>query len=631
MLQLIRDRAQGVFAWIIVGLIIIPFALWGLNEYVGGGGAPPVATVNGDDISANALENGYYRQRQQLQQMFGDKLPPNLFSEERLKAQVLEQLIDDQLVQQESEAKRMRIGNEQLWRMISSYDVFQEEGHFSRAAYERTLSMQGMQPGMFEGQLRRDLLLQQYRDSIRQSSFTTAYEVEQQLSLQNQSRDMGYVRIALSGFQDQMTVSDEEIAAEYAAHPDRYQRPEQVSLRYVELKLGDLAAGVEVSESDLKNRYEAQKINYRTPEERQASHILIEVGEDADEEAVIAAEAAIGAAQKRIEEGEPFAEVAKSVSQDPGSAPAGGDLGFFGRGVMDSAFEDAVFALQPGEMSAPVRSSFGFHLIQLIAARGGETKSFDEVKAALRKELQSEIAERELDDRAEILANLTFENPDTLQPAAEDLGLTLKETPLFSRSGGEGVSADPKVIEAAFSEDLLHRGNNSALLELSRGHFLVARLLQHQPSGLRALEEVADEVRQAVVESKSRTLASELADRLLTAIEDGKEASEVAAAHELSWQEQQGVGRNATGLDRELVSELFRISAPDEGGSQLKKVLLKNGDVAIIELRAVHSGSTGSEEERAEMRRALQRGNGSASLNAVLTTQREQSKIRRRE
>ncbi|MBF0218996.1 MAG: SurA N-terminal domain-containing protein [Gammaproteobacteria bacterium] len=633
MLQLIRDRAQGVFAWIIVGLIIIPFALWGLNEYVGGGSSPPVATVNGDAIAQVELENAYYRQRQRLQQMFGEQLPANLFDENQMRQQLLSQLIEDRVVLQQSRDQMMYISNEQLVQVIHSVPLFQQDGRFSMEAYQRALSMQGMQPASFEDQLRRDLLLQQYRGSIEGSEFVTAQEVSYFKRLQNQTRHIGYTLVKGERFTPSITVSDAAIEAEYQNNSAAYQTPETLKIAYLELDQQQIAAAVTIEESELRERYDAQIVNYRTADERHASHILFEVASDADAAAV---EAQAIAVRDRIEKGEAFATLAKSISQDPGSASQGGDLGFFGRGVMDEAFEETAFNLEVNGVSQPVRSSFGYHLIKLHEKRGGETKPFDAVREQILRELQSERAEQLLFDRAESLANLTFENPDSLAPAAKALGLTIAYSDALTRDGGSGIASDSKVVEAAFSDDVLLRGNNSTLLELTPSHLVVLRLHEHTPAGVRPLAEVKETIHQRLVQQQAQAQAKMVATDLLKQLEGSSDAPEaVMAAQQQSWQQQERLGRLDSELDRELVNAIFRMPHPEGDKVVYQQVELKNGDQAIVALYQVNVAAeevAGSEPVTTEpqLQEQLLQNHTNAALEAVIGASLKASKIERK-
>lgn len=598
MLEHIRSRATGWFAWIIVGMIIIPFALWGVHQYIGGGGDTSVAKVDGVEISQGQLQSAYLQQRQRLQQMFGGKLPP-MFSDKMIKSQVLQQLVEKQMMVQAASDNGLRIGDKTLAATITGIDAFKENGKFSEARYRQLLGAQGMTPGAFEQRVRRDLLASQLTDSVNKTAFATDADVDNYLKLQMQQRTVGYLTVAMSKFKDEVKVSDKEISDYYEKHSQDYMQPERVKVDYLELKLADLAAKIDVDEATMRERYEAHKINYQTPEQRKARHILIKVAKDAKPEEVAAAKKKIEAILARIRKGEDFAELAKKESQDPGSAKQGGELGFFGKGVMDPAFENATFALKKGEVSEPVRSSFGFHIIQLEDIKGGETKPFDEVKASIKKEIQNEKAEQQYYDMADQLANLTYEHPESLQVAAEQLKLPIKTSEYFSRNGGAGIASNPKVTAAAFSDDVLARGNNSEGIELERNHMVVLRIKDHQPAMLRPLDKVRAGIENTLKGDKAKDKAKELADAVLGRLRAGEQPAELAKALSVDWSEKKSVSRDSTELPRPISKAVFAMAKPTEGKPQTQVLAMPSGDDAVIILFAVEDGKPGDADEKA--------------------------------
>ena len=582
MLQFIRDNAQGWIAWVIVGLIIIPFALWGLNEYVGGGTEIAAAEVNGQEVSQRQLQEAYSRQRQRLQEMFGEQLPEELFSEASMKQQLLQQLIEDLVVLQSSSASKMRVGNAQLVATIHSIDAFKDNSQFSNELYERVLRTQGMTAGSFESRLRRDLMLQQYRGGIEGSEFTTATESNLVAALNRQQRHINYMTVPVSKFTATESVSEDEIQSYYNENQNRYRTAEMVKVNYIELKQDAIASDITVEESLLKERYESQIINYKTAEERRARHILLTDDDDAkakqDAESVLA----------KINSGESFEQLAKDLSQDPGSASQGGDLGFFGRGLMDKAFEDAAYLLQIGAVSPIVKSEFGYHIIKLEEIRGGETKSFADVKDDILKEVQQERAEQDFYDQAEMLANLTYEQPDTLEVAAEELKLKIQQTPLFAKSGGQGIAKNSKFSQAAFSEDVLQRGNNSEVIEITKNHLLVLRLETHQPEGVKPFEIVRNDIENEMLKNRAETSAKSYAESLLEKISRGEKSEELAKQENLKWSEIT-LKRDILDVDRAIVSTAFKMPHPKSGDSTRQLVKLGNGDQVLISLKFVET------------------------------------------
>ena len=626
MLQTIRDRAQGVFAWIIVGMISIPFALWGINSYFGGGSDDAIAEVEGVKISPRQVQAAYQQQRDRLAQMFGGKIPENLFSEEVMKRQILQQLIEKEVLIQAAVDNGMRIGDPQLASIVRGIDAFYVDGKFNYEEYERVLARQGMSPRMFEQRVRRDLLAGQLTGAVLDTEFSLDSEIDAQLRLLLQQRDSGYMILPLDKYEATIALTADEVQGYYETNAARFMRPEQVKIDYLELKAADMAMDIDVSEEELRQRYEAQKLNFRTAEERRASHILIAVPVGSDEaEAKGQAEALLA----RIQAGEDFATLAKAESQDPGSARNGGDLGFFGMGVMDKAFEEAAFALQQGEVSPVVRSAFGFHIIKLEAIKGGETKPYSEVAAALKRKMQNELAAEAFYDKAEQLASLTYEQPDTLAVAAERLQLAVKSSDYFSRAGGAGVAAQQKVVQAAFSEDVLARGNNSETIELADNHLVVVRINDHRPEALRPLEEVQAAIEASLKREKAQQMAQQEAAALLAKMQAGDKPETLAAASKLEWKRQAGLQRDAGNLEPAIVQEVFRMPQPVKGGVSLKQLTLPGGNQALIALYGTSDGDVAAAAGKLsrEVAQRLQRASADAAELSLIAGLRERAEI----
>lgn len=629
MLQIIRDRAQGVFAWIIVGLITIPFALWGINSYFGGGADDSVAEVDGAKISQREVQSAYQQQRDRLQQMFGGKIPDNLFSEEMMKGQVLQQLIEKEVLIQAAVDNGLRIGDSQLASIITGIDAFAVDGKFNAEQYERVLARQGMSPRLFEQRVRRDLMANQLTDTVTTTEFALDNEVDSYLRLQQQQRDIGYMVLPVSRFESEITVSADELRAYYEENSRRYMEPEQVKIDYLELKGADIAAAMAVSDEELRVRYEAQKLNFRTAEERQARHILIQVDSSASAQERDAARLKTEGLLQRLNSGEEFAALAQAESQDPGSAKKGGDLGFFGKGVMDPAFEQAAFALEKGALSGVVESAFGFHIIKLEAIKGGETKSYDQVAAELRREIQQERAAEIYFDKSEQLANFTYEQPDTLSVAAEQLALEIKSSDYFSRSGGSGISSDEKIVTAAFSEDVLVRANNSAPIELGDNHLVVLRIKQHQPEALRPFETVSAQIEATLKREKAMARAQETATALLAKLQAGENPESLAASWQLEWQRQSGLQRDNKVVTPDIVQAAFRMPHPAESASHSELLTLTGGDQALVALYAVHPGDSTAVAAniRSDAMQRLERAASNGVEQALIAALRQRAEI----
>ncbi|MDJ0863296.1 MAG: SurA N-terminal domain-containing protein [Gammaproteobacteria bacterium] len=629
MLQGIRDRAQGVLMWIIVGLIIATFALWGIHQYFGPDANVVVAKINDRELTLPEFQDAYQRQRFRLQAMLGPQFDLGRLDDSRLKRETLQQMIDQEVILQSAAAHGLRVGDEQLALQIRAISAFRADGGFSQAQYESWLRNQGYSPGYFEHNFRRSLLTDQLQSAVASSALVTEAAVDQALRLQEQTRDFAYLLVPMSAFRNQVEITEDEIRSYYESRRASFVNPEQVSVEYLVLSRATIAEQMSIEQSELERRYEEQKANYVAAEQRRASHILIAAAQDAPAGEVAAAEKKAQELRQRLTAGESFEELAKAESDDPGSAELAGDLGYFSRGVMDKPFEDAVFAMQSGEISDPVRSSFGFHIIRLDGIQAGDVKPLSEVQEQVRRELQLEKAEHLYFEQAEQLANLAFENPDTLEIAAETIGLEAKESEFFSRGGGPGILADRKVVAAAFAEEVLVNGNNSEPLELTNGRIVVLRVKEHRPPTDRALEEVRDEIVSLLTDDKAREMAMAQGQLSLKALREGADAESIAKEHDLKWNLREAVARTDSSMPAVVVKRAFQLSRPSPGESVYGSTVLPSGDFALISLTAVQDGepSASSKAARDALRASLERGLGEEVFSGFLQALRASSSI----
>ncbi len=592
MLQTIREKAQGWIAWAIVILITIPFALWGIGEYTGIGGEPVVATVNGQEITERDFESRYQQFRSELRQRLGSAYRPELFQEELMRGQVLDRMIDDLVIEQASRRMGLYAGDELVRQTILQFAAFQKDGQFDREAYERALRLQGyLGPGQFEERVRQSLITSQLGSAVRSTEFATPTELEDLVRLQRQQRNFSYLVVPAKEFRSDAALESAELEAYYEDHKARFRTPERVKVDYILLDVDSLGAGIEPSEEELMAFYEAHRQEYGAPEQRAASHILINLPEDADTDTEADARARIEAALARIRAGEAFAEVAKEVSEDPGSAAAGGDLGLFGPGAMVPEFEEAAFAAEVGEVAGPVRSPFGLHLILVTEVQPESIKEFSEAREQVLAGLRKSEAEQLLYDYAERLADLAYEQPDSLEPAAEELGLKLQTSDWFARDGGEDLLAHPKVKAAAFSEEVLTAGNNSEVLDLGDNRMLALRVREHELAAYKPLEEVRAEVEDLVRAEQALEQAREQGEQLVDRLKSGASLEELQAETGFALKQPGSLGREAREAPPGLVRQVFQLPRPADSSPSYGLADLAGGDFAVVALTEVKDGA----------------------------------------
>ena len=586
MLQAIRDKVTGWIAYGIIFLISIPFALWGVNSYLGGGELAPAAIVNGEEISARDLDQAYANYRQRLAQLFGGSIPESFGNEAMLRETVRDQLIEEFALRQYVLKQRYRISDSDLNRMIRGMDVFQRDGQFDTAIYEAQLRSLGYSPLGFEQELRTNGAMEQFQTGIRATAFLTPLSRKQYANLTNQTR-----KIRTLGFNadaDDLEFSEAEIEQHYQANSDRYRTPDQVRIDYIQVSLDNVKNSIEVESDDLRLRYEDHRDAYTTAETREASHILIKVDSDEDSEQALAR---INEIRERIVAGESFADLAREFSEDPGSAADGGNLGDIERGVMVQTFEAALFEMQADQLSEPVRTGFGWHLIKLHAISGGETRPFESVRDELEDEIRTELAEGQIYNLVENLANLAYEQSDSLLPAAEQLDLALQTSDWFSRSSGQGIAAEGQVRQLAFSPEVLQQGLNSEAIELGNDRIVFIRLNEFKPSEQQPLEQVRDRVESELRVNRLRDLNSSSGREALAALNDGKSLDEVAAERGLNIVDSGFITRQQAGIDGAIRQRAFRMNKPEQS-AVYDGLSLSDGSYVIVELSAVLSNDT---------------------------------------
>jgi peptidyl-prolyl cis-trans isomerase D len=623
MLQAIREKAQGWIAWAIVIFISIPFALWGIQEYLGVGGEVTVAEVEGQEITDQALEENTRRFREQLRANLGSAYQADLFSEQMLRRQTLNQMIDELVLQITANDWGMRASDQMVVDAIASERAFQVDGRFDHALYQTVLRNNGLSEGAYEASIRQGLALEQLQAGVSGSAFATKAEVEAYERLIQQQRTLAYAVVPADKYLGQASPDEAAIKAYYDSHQSDYQLPEQVRLDYLMLDVESLSEAMSASEQDVASYFEQHSDEFIAPEERRLRHILIPI-EKGDEAAALAKASEL---HDQLMAGADFAGLAKDHSADPGSAADGGDLGWVSKGIMVEPFEKAAFALAEGAISEPVKSPFGFHLIQVQGIRGGGDATLDQVYDQVSAAYRRAEVERDFYERAERLAELAYENPDNLAVAAETLGLTVQHSDWISRSGGQGDLASPKVSAAAFSEDVL-QGNNSELLELSPEKLLVLRVSEHQESRARGLDEVRQQVLQAVRHQQAAELAQQAGEQALERLRGGADLADLSASSGWEFKASKRIGRSEQAVPAAVRELAFSLARPAGGSPVVAATELAGGDYALVALSEVHDDVGGLDSSgRQLLGNRIATMSGQAQLTAMMRALREQADV----
>ena len=589
MLQIIRDRAQGIVVWFIIILICLAFALVGVNAYLSGSGEAVVAVIDGKEIPQSRFQTVFQQERAFRQQLFGNNPNSAMLDEDVIKRAAMDRLINAEVATQAALDAGFRISNTQLSQQIRQMSQFQSDGAFDAQRYASLLRNRGWSREQFEESLRSDLVAGQMNGGLMTTSFVTRNELDRILRLRGQQRRFGYLVVQRDDFMDGISINEDEITRFYNDNQDRYAIPEQVSVDYLELQASDLVRETDVDDKTLRQLYEEQMGELTVDEERRASHILISIDGEGDA-AVAKARAKANDLLKRLRAGESFADMAKQYSDDPGSAAQGGDLGFFGRGVMVPSFEEAAFAMKQGEISDPVRTPYGFHIIKLTDIHAGKVKPFEEVRSDLRKQYLQRQAEDVFFESADVLTNLVYEHPDTLENAAQELELDIKTSPLFTRGSGTGIAADPRIRDAAFSADVLEAGNNSDVVMLDDNHLVVLRIKEHKPVTHRPILEVRDDIIEQLKKDRAADMAEQKGNEMLDKARQGDDLDELARSYHAEWKEKGFTERNDDSVKKEMLDKLFAMKRPATGKIELQGVRLASGDYAVIALHEVRNG-----------------------------------------
>jgi len=582
MLQVLREKAQGILAWVIVLCIAATFIFFGLGDYFSSGRSSNIAAkVDGESIKWQSVEVLAERFARQYQGQADEKT---------LQEQALRMLIQRTALLAAAKKQGFRIGEEQVARHLMQIPIFQEKGQFSKEKYLKLLSEAAYSDQNFRHELSQGALVEQWEQGIMKTSFLTLTELKNLVALFDQKRDFGYAVIPFSEYTKGISVPENDINTYYEKHAANFVLPETVAMEYVTLSLDELAKSIQPDKAAIAAFYQEHQSAYTLPERVHVRHILIEARKD-DEALDKAAKQKIEAIAKTLKQGGDFAKIAKESSDDPGSAKEGGDLGWFGRGQMVPEFETAAFAMQKkNSISEPIRTQFGYHLIQLVEHQEAKARALADVEPLVEEQLKREKAEALFVVQSEKLTKLALAAKDSLVPLVKQLGLKQQETKAFGRAGGDGIASNPSVLKAAFSE-LVLKGENSAPLALNDGEIVVLHLKKHTPARQESLSEAKDKIRVLLANQYAQNAVKKMGEKMVQSIRDGEKPVEVAKQQTLNWQQKTNVGRSDANIDRQIVLMAFSLEKAKEAkDSFVRGVMLPNGDYLVIALNAIMPG-----------------------------------------
>ncbi|MFV3306842.1 SurA N-terminal domain-containing protein [Pseudomonas sp. NY15181] len=621
MLQNIRDNSQGWITKTILGVIVVLMALTGFDQIIRATHHENVAAqVNGDDIGLPELQQAADMQRRQLMQRLGKDFDASMLDDKLLKDSALKSLIERKLVLQAAQKDKFAFSQQSLDQLILQTPEFQVDGKFNADRFDQVIRQMGYNRMQFRQMFSEEMLIGQLRAGIAGTGFVTEDELKSFARLEKQTRD--FATLTLKADPSKSKVEDSEIKAYYDAHSTEFMTPEQVTIDYVELKKSAFFDQVTVKKEDLDALY--QKEIAGLSEQRDAAHILIEVNDKQNDQQ---AKAKIDEIKARLGKGEDFAKLAKELSNDVGSAANGGDLGYAGRGVYDPAFEEALYALKKDEVSAPVKTPYGWHLIKLLGVEAADIPTFESLKPKLEQDVKTQLVEQRFVDATKQLESAAYEASDLSQPA-QDMGLKVQTSKPFGREGGEGVSANRQIVQSAFSPEVMEDGANSGAIELDPDTVVVLRVKEHKKPEQETLEQVSATIRTRLQQEHAATDTKARGEALLASLRDGKTPLNQDQEGQ-SWKVVEAASRSQEGVEPVVLQSVFRMAHPASTDKpSLSGVALPNGDFVLVRLSGVSEPEAKmTDEEKAMYQRFLASRSGQEDFAAFRRQLQEQAKI----
>jgi peptidyl-prolyl cis-trans isomerase D len=628
MLQAIRNKATGWFALALISLVLFTMLFFGVGDYLTTRVDTYVAKVGEDEISQNDFQQRFRDWQASMRQQMGEGYDPRLFEQPGLKRQMLDRLIDEKLLEQANARMGLVVPASRLQSEIMSIPAFQVAGQYSPEAYRNYLQARRMSPEAFDDELRTGIGVQLIPVAVQDSAIVGASEVDAYLRLSEQTRSFRFVRVGEPAEPVSEEIGDEELQKYYDDNVASFMKPETVTVEYVEIDAASIPVPGEPSETDLKERYEQEKSRFGAPERRLASHILVRpTTSDAEAQKTALAKAEELVAKARAE-GAEFAALARENSDDIGSREQGGDLGWIDTGLTDPAFEEALFAMEPGKISDPVHTDDGYHIIQLREVQQATYKPFEEVREQLITEFAQTERERLYGERSGELIDLVYKEPGDLKPTAEALGIEIKTAGPFTRDSGEGVFANPDAREMAFSDPVLVEGIVSDPVDLGDNRMVAIKMKDHKPSEPKPLTEVAAEVRTRILAQRRSEAVKARAEALYERVRGGETLETVAETMDAEIESADAIGRTSATPERALVNEAFRMPRPS-ADSPSRQLVQTGSDYAIVELSAVVDGDLAkvTEARREQVRSELAQSRAAAEGRALLAALRENTEI----
>ncbi len=595
MLQAIRDQVKGWIAVIIFTIMIIPFAFWGINYYFDQSGGVIAIDVNGDEITLAEFQRAYQDTRQQWQSLSGAPVGEEV--EPLIKKRATEDLVQTQLLKQAGRKAGLYVGEQEVWRNIRQVPVFNDDTGFNMSLFELAVNRSGLTPAAFLARIKQDMTVEQLRSALVATDFVTQPEVSAYSGIMHQTREFSYTLLSSDELKETIQVTDEQVQSHFE-NKDRYMEPEKVRIAYLVLSLARIAEEVYLEEWELGTYFNENKQNYEIEETRKVKQILVKLPEEPSEATLDEMKAKADELYALVKEGEEMEQVVVNHSGEYEDAIEFSEFGFLTKGVLEAEVDEVVFSMEAAEISDPVQSRHGFHIMAVDEIQGGTEATLEGKREEVEQDLREEKAEQQLYELTDRLAALTYEYPDTLEVAAEELGLQVQKSDFISREDpGVGIVAEPGVISAAFSEEVLLQENNSELLELENDRYIVLRVLEHRPSMKKPLDDVRDEIITRLKYEQARDRSRERGEAILGQLEQGKSKEELALEFSLNWRTATGITQDDENINRAVLRTAFRAGIPETGKPLYDGASLGTGDYTIVIVYSVTMADRDSIEQ----------------------------------
>lgn len=584
MLQMIRDQVKGWLAVVIFTIMIIPFAFWGINYYFDQSGEIVAIEVNGEEITLADFQRAYQDMRRQWQSTSGE--PVREETEPLLKQRVTEDLVQNELLKQAGKKAGLYVSDREAWDTIRQVSVFNDDNGFNMMMFERAANQGGLTPAGFLARIKQDMAVEQLRSALFATDFVTQSELSGYSAIRHQTRDLLYALLSADEFKDTVEVTDESVQSYYGKE-GRFMQPEKVRIAYLVLSLAKVAEEVYLEDGELEAWFDGNRENYEIEETRKVKQILVKLPEEPSEEIQDEMKAKAEELYELVAgQGESWEEVVVNHSGEHEDSVEFSEFGFLARGVLEAEVEEVVFSMQAGEVGEPVQSSLGFHIVGVDEIQGGTTADLASIRHEVEQDLRRDKAARQLYELVDRLSSLTYENPDTLEVAAEELGLDIQTSDYLSREDpGTGIVSEPGILSAAFSDEVLLEEHNSELIELDDDRHIVLRVQEHLPGFKTPLDAVRDTIVTRLKFEQAKDLARERGETILEQLQQGKSREDLE--YSLDWQNASDVTRDNEDIHRAVLRTAFQAGVSGAGGAVYEGVSLGTGDYALVIVRSV--------------------------------------------